>query len=70
MEDSAMYYLSKSMQASKALKDTVWQGINALSIGQILFNRGEYEAAKTNLYVAYNTNNPWKPALLPAPCRG
>ncbi len=56
MADSAMYYFSKSMQFSKASKDTVWQGINALYIGQLLFKRGEYEAAKTNLYLAYNTN--------------
>jgi tetratricopeptide (TPR) repeat protein len=68
--DSAMYYFSKSMQASEASKDTVWQSINALYIGQILFNRGEFEAARTNLYFAYSTNNLGNPLLLPTPCRG
>jgi DNA-binding CsgD family transcriptional regulator len=56
MGDSAMYYFSKSIEASKASEDPVWQGINALYIGQIDFNKGDYEAAKSDLYSAYNTN--------------
>lgn len=56
MADSAMHYLTLSRQISQTSNDTVWQGVNALYIGQLLFNKGEYKRAKTDLYFAYNTN--------------
>ena len=63
MTDSAMYYFSKSMRASQTSKDTIWQGINSLYIGQILFDKGDLEAAKTAFRIAYNTNKWAEPSI-------
>ena len=63
MTDSAMHYFVKSMRASQTSKDTVWQGINSLYIGQILFGKGDLEAAKTAFNIAYNTNKSQEPSI-------
>jgi hypothetical protein len=63
MEDSAMYYFASSMQIAKTSNDTVWQGINALYIGQIIASRGAGSAAKKDLYFAYATNISIEPTI-------
>ena len=63
MTDSAMHYFLKSMRASQTSKDTVWQGINSLYIGQILFGKGDLEVAKTAFNIAYNTNKREEPSI-------
>jgi len=53
MQDSALYWFDKAMQAAKNTGDTVWQGIISGNIGTVYFDEKKYDKALPLLWEDY-----------------